>query len=69
MQRVTERTKRPPLVRGRGRNLVRRLRDSFRFYEKLHRDYGPIGVFFGNGIDVDADDLESASKYVQGISR
>ena len=38
----TERTKRPPLVRGRGRNLVRRLRDSIRFYEKLHRDYGPI---------------------------
>ena len=41
-QQDTERTRRPPLVRGRGRNLVRRLRDSIRFYEKLHRDHGPI---------------------------
>ena len=39
---TSERTRRPPLVRGRGRNLVRRLRDSIHFYEKLHRDYGPI---------------------------
>ncbi len=41
-QQDTERTKRPPLVRGCGRNLVRRLRDSIRFYERLHRDHGPI---------------------------
>ena len=37
--------RRPPLVGGRVRNLFRRLRDSIRLYEGLHRDHGPVVRF------------------------
>ena len=42
VQRTVDGTKRPPLVRGRIRNLFRRLRDSIRWYERLHREHGAI---------------------------